>query len=60
VFASFFVADFVHRKFAQFGEFRKLVRKDVGMKTNEVTDEELREMFDHVDGTIEASFLGMI
>ena len=32
-----------------FEEFRRAVRKDVGMKKNQVTDEELREIFDQAD-----------
>jgi len=32
-----------------FEDFRKAVRKDVGMKEAAVTDDELREMFDHVE-----------
>jgi len=32
-----------------FEEFRRAVRKDVGMTKDEVTDDELQEMFDHVD-----------
>eukprot|EP01043_Picozoa_sp_COSAG02_P035320 COSAG02_NODE_2522_length_8608_cov_47.463862_4_plen_727_part_01 len=30
-------------------DFRRAVRKDVGMRESEVTDEELQDMFDHVD-----------
>eukprot|EP01045_Picozoa_sp_COSAG04_P004628 COSAG04_NODE_204_length_20429_cov_6.166896_9_plen_1552_part_00 len=33
----------------EYEEFRQAVRKTVGMKQNDVTDAELREMFDHVD-----------
>jgi hypothetical protein len=32
-----------------FEEFRQAVRKDVKMKSSDVTDVELREVFDHVD-----------